>query len=220
MKRHMEQKMNNIPNIGKCQSSTAWVKVRVPDMIQLVQLWSYLCLVKNLASAISATMRKLFICLMAMAACSGKLSLEDDVEKRLEEVLEGHMDAWSKVEKNLEVAREERSGFPTIKRKRKKIRACQNMAGGEFLFPSVIYFNFTISVIHSILPFLCDICYLQESSAVQMLSTSSTLLRLLSPWWSTSTTTSTTTTTIWTMWPWTPTMQTTQMQMWTMREQI
>ena len=41
---------------------------------------------------------------MAMAACSGKLSLEDDVEKRLEEVLEGHMEAWSKVEKDLEVA--------------------------------------------------------------------------------------------------------------------
>ena len=47
-------------------------------------------------------MRKVFICLMAMAVCSCKLSLEDEVEKRLEEVLEGHMDAWSKVEKNLD----------------------------------------------------------------------------------------------------------------------
>ena len=132
------------------------------------------------SGASNINMRKLFIWLMAVSACScqlGKLSLEEEVEKRLEEVLANHMDAWSKMEKGLEGAREGRSGFPTIKRKRKKIRGCQNMAG-KFLFS------------------FSDILYLQESSAVQMLSTSSTLLRQSSPWWSTSTTTSTTTTTI------------------------
>merc|ERR1712210_170276 len=77
-------------------------------------------------------MSQVFICLMAVSACScklGKLSLEEEVEKRLEEVLANHMDAWSKMEKSLEGTREGRSGFPTIKRKRKKIWGCQNMAG-------------------------------------------------------------------------------------------
>ena len=46
-------------------------------------------------------MRKIFIWLMAVSACScqlGKLSLEEEVEKRLEEVLLEHTDAWKKIE--------------------------------------------------------------------------------------------------------------------------
>ena len=86
-------------------------------------------------------MRKVLICVMTVA-CSyqlGKLSLEEEVEKRLEEVLAEHVVAWNKMENSLEGAREERSGFPTIKRKRKKIRACQNMAGKLLLLPPLFF---------------------------------------------------------------------------------
>ena len=57
------------------------------------------------------------------------------LEKRLEEVLLEHIDAWNKIENGVEGARDARTGFPAIKRKRKKIRACQNMAGNVCLSP-------------------------------------------------------------------------------------
>ena len=80
-------------------------------------------------------MKQVVIQLMVFVACSScqlvTMTLEDEVERNLEKVLADHKAAWTKMEDDIMTigAREERSGFPTIKRKRKKIRACQNMAG-------------------------------------------------------------------------------------------
>ena len=111
----------------------------------MVQVGNYLLRLRNNpieTYLLISGMKTVLISVMAVV-CScqlGKLSLEEEeVERRLEEVLADHMVAWSNVEKNLlEEAREERSGFPTIKRKRKKIRACQNMAG-QFLLPPLLF---------------------------------------------------------------------------------
>ena len=80
-------------------------------------------------------MRQVVIQLMVFVACSScqlvTMTLEGQVERKLEKVLADHKAAWTKMENDVTTigVREERSGFPTIKRKRKKIRACQNMAG-------------------------------------------------------------------------------------------
>ena len=70
---------------------------------------------------------------MVFVACSScqLVTMTLEVERNLEKVLADHKAAWTKMEDDIMTigAREERSGFPTIKRKRKKIRACQNMAG-------------------------------------------------------------------------------------------
>ena len=63
-----------------------------------------------------------------------------EMERRLNKVLEDHKVQWKierlKQQEGMEEGdgkqRKQRSGFPTIKRKRKKIRACQNMAGKSF----------------------------------------------------------------------------------------
>ena len=80
-------------------------------------------------------MTQVVIQLMVFVAYSScqlvTMTLEGEVERNLEKVLADHKAAWTKMEDDVMTigAREERSGFPTIKRKRKKIRACQNMAG-------------------------------------------------------------------------------------------
>ena len=80
-------------------------------------------------------MRQVVIKLMVFVTCSScelvTMTLEGEVERNLEKVLADHKAAWTKMEDDVTTmgAREGRSGFPTIKRKRKKIRACQNMAG-------------------------------------------------------------------------------------------
>ena len=80
-------------------------------------------------------MKQVVIQLMVFVACSSCqlviMTLEAEVERNLEKVLADHKAAWTRLEDDVTTirAREERSGFPTIKRKRKKIRACQNMAG-------------------------------------------------------------------------------------------
>ena len=108
--------------------------------IQLLQVGIYLLRLCNNpvgTYVLISGMRKVLACVM-IVACScqlGKLSLEEEVEKRLEEVLLEHIDAWKKIENGVEGDRDARTGFPAIKRKRKKIRACQNMAGNVRLSP-------------------------------------------------------------------------------------
>ena len=74
------------------------------------------------------------------------LDIEEEIKRSLDDVLATHLGAWkekmtilqgnndedsdvSDKEEDQIYARTPRSGFPTIKKKRKKIRACQNMAG-------------------------------------------------------------------------------------------
>ena len=74
------------------------------------------------------------------------LDIEEEIKRSLDDVLATHLGAWKENMKILKnnndedsdvldkeedkaYARNPRSGFPTIKKKRKNIRACQNMAG-------------------------------------------------------------------------------------------
>ena len=74
------------------------------------------------------------------------LDIEEEIKRSLDDVLATHLGAWkenmtilkssndedfdvSDKEEDTIYARNPRSGFPTIKKKRKYIRACQNMAG-------------------------------------------------------------------------------------------
>ena len=62
----------------------------------------------------------------------------DHVQDSLDEVFAEHVAKWEKDDRDLNIIhREKRTGaFPKIKRKRKKTRACQNMAGilGEIFY--------------------------------------------------------------------------------------
>ena len=74
------------------------------------------------------------------------LDIEEEIKRSLDDVLATHLGAWKEnlkilqgdneedsdvtdEEEDKSYARNPRSGFPTIKKKRKKIRACQSMAG-------------------------------------------------------------------------------------------
>ena len=65
-----------------------------------------------------------------------------EVQNSLDKVFDDHVREWDKnkeiVEEDIGIhSREKRTGaFPKIKKKRKKIRACQNMAGILGRFPT------------------------------------------------------------------------------------
>ena len=84
---------------------------------------------------------KVFVLAIVTCASPSPSKMEQEVQRKLEQVLNTHMSDWKERKNVIETFSEEevkdatdserhqRSGFPTIKKKRKKIRSCQNMAG-------------------------------------------------------------------------------------------